>query len=100
MDTCIICYSNCNNILNNDNCVCKFNIHLECYQEMKNKCKISCPICRVGIIKNEPLYSERYTISYRNIENLSKSLICMINHSYIGYLFSLLIILLFLIFIL
>ena len=96
MDTCIICYKKCNSVFKKNKCLCKFNIHLECYQEMRHKCNISCPICREKIVKNEHLYSERYTISYRNIESLNKSIIFMTSNNYIGTFLSLMVITLFL----
>ena len=63
---------------------------------MRDKCNISCPICRIKIIKKKHEYYDRYTISSRNIESLNNSIMFMMSNSYIGTFLSLMVILLFL----
>ena len=46
MESCIICYDENINLILPPYCNCKVYLHIGCYEIMKNKMNLLCPICR------------------------------------------------------
>jgi hypothetical protein len=89
MESCIICYDEDINLILPPYCNCKCYLHLNCYEIMKNKMFILCPMCRKKIIKN-------IIIIEVNLPNYSRTILCLI---LIGLLLIILFFILFLLFI-
>jgi len=70
MESCIICYDEDINLILPPDCNCKCYLHLNCYEIMKNRLCIICPLCRKKDIKE-------IIILEINLPNYSRIILCL-----------------------
>lgn len=89
---CIICYEDFSekNQLIKKHCKCNYEIHLECFNLVKEKNKYLCPICR---IKDNNIKINIYSIFNETnifIDNLNHLLIYLVGCGFFGFIMALL----------
>jgi hypothetical protein len=70
MESCIICYQEDINLILPPCCNCKVYLHIDCFEIMKNKMNLICPLCRKKEIN--------IIIIERNFPSYSRILFCLV----------------------